>query len=117
MNLAESLAAAGPRVVLVDMDLRSPDSHRLLGAHNEVGVSDVLLGRRTLDQCLQYVELPATEDSAPAAMYFLATGPQVANPTELLATPRAGSCSSGWPSRPTSCCSTRHRCCPSPTPS
>jgi receptor protein-tyrosine kinase len=90
VNLAESLAAAGPRVVLVDMDLRSPDSHRLLGAHNEVGVSDVLLGRRTLDQCLQYVELPATEDSAPAAMYFLATGPQVANPTELLATPRSG---------------------------
>jgi receptor protein-tyrosine kinase len=90
VNLAESLAAAGPRVVLVDMDLRSPDSHRLLGAHNEVGVSDVLLGRRTLDQCLQYVELPATEDTAPAAMYFLATGPQVANPTELLATPRSG---------------------------
>ena len=40
---------------------------------------------------MQYVELPASENAAPpASMYFLATGPQVANPTELFATPRAG---------------------------
>ncbi len=90
VNLAESIATAGPRVVLVDMDLRNPDSHRLLGAHNEVGVSDVLLGRRSLEECLQYVELPGSGDTAPSGMYFLSTGPQIANPTEVLATPRSG---------------------------
>jgi capsular exopolysaccharide synthesis family protein len=90
VNLAESMAEAGPRVVLVDLDLRNPDSHRLLGAHNEVGVSDVLLERQSLEDCLQYIELPPTEARRPAGMYFLGTGPQVANPTELLATPRAG---------------------------
>jgi capsular exopolysaccharide synthesis family protein len=91
VNLAQSLAAAGPRVVLVDLDLRNPDSHRLLGAHNETGVSDVLLDRRPLEECLQYAELPAPDEfTPPVGMYFLATGPTVANPTELLATPRTG---------------------------
>jgi receptor protein-tyrosine kinase len=90
VNLAQSLAAAGPRVVLVDLDLRHPDSHRLVGAHNEVGVSDVLLQRRRLEECLQYLELPPTDTGQPAGMYFLATGSHVANPTELLATPRTG---------------------------
>jgi len=91
VDLAESLAAAGPRVVVVDLDLRHPDAHRLLGARNDVGVSDVLLDRRPLEECLQYAELPPTDESArPAAMYFLGTGPAVSNPTELLATARTG---------------------------
>ncbi len=90
VNLAESLVAAGPRVVLVDLDLRNPDSHRLLGAHNEAGVSDVLLDRRPLEECLQYVELPADDAGRPTGMYFLSTGPQVSNPTELLSTARTG---------------------------
>jgi capsular exopolysaccharide synthesis family protein len=90
VNLAQSLAAAGPRVVLVDLDLRHPDSHHLLDAHNEVGVSDVLLDRAKLEDCLQYVELASEESGRTVGLYFLATGPQVANPTELLATPRTG---------------------------
>lgn len=90
VNLAESLVAAGPRVVLVDLDLRNPDSHRLLGAHNESGVSDVLLERKPLQDCLQYVELAPDDAGRPTGMYFLSTGPQVANPTELLSTPRTG---------------------------
>src|SRR4051812_4637700 len=57
VHLATSFAAAGNRVVLVDVDLRHPDVHRWLGAHNEFGVSDVLLGRRPLEDCLQYAEL------------------------------------------------------------
>jgi capsular exopolysaccharide synthesis family protein len=90
-NLAESLATAGKRVVLVDLDLRNPDAHRLLGAYNEVGVSDVLLDHHPLKECVQYVELPGGADSSqPVSMYFLATGPQVNNPTELLATSRTG---------------------------
>ena len=90
-NLAESLATAGQRVVLVDLDLRHPDSHRSIGAHNDVGVTDVLFDRHPLKECVQYIELPANENSAaPASLYFLATGPQVSNPTELLSSPRMG---------------------------
>jgi capsular exopolysaccharide synthesis family protein len=90
VNLAQSLAAAGPRVVLVDLDLRNPQSHRLLRTDNTAGVSDVVLDRRPLDECLQYVQLPVADSSRVAGMYFLSAGPSVGNPTELLATPRTG---------------------------
>lgn len=91
VNLAESLALAGPRVVLVDLDLRSPASHRQLGAHNEMGVSDVLLNRKGLDECLQWVEIPGGNPASPVrGLFFLAAGTEVANPPELLATPRTG---------------------------
>jgi len=88
-NLAESLSTSVQRVVLVDLDLRHPDSHLSIGAHNDVGVSDVLFDRRPLKECVQYVELPGGENSAAAAsLYFLGTGPQVSNPAELLSSPR-----------------------------
>src|SRR4051812_39452221 len=44
VGIAQSLAAAGLRVVLADFDLRSPDSHRVLGTSSHLGVTDVLLG-------------------------------------------------------------------------
>jgi capsular exopolysaccharide synthesis family protein len=84
-NLAISLAAARQRVVLVDMDLRHPNIHKLLGAHNEFGVSEVLLGQRSLEEALQYIELPPQiAGRERPGLYFLGTGAQVPNPTELL---------------------------------
>src|SRR5687767_1956217 len=71
--LARSLALAGPRVVLVDMDLRQPNAHRHVGADNVPGCSEVLLDQRPLDECLQYLSPPI---DAPAAngLYFLPAG-------------------------------------------
>jgi capsular exopolysaccharide synthesis family protein len=86
-NLALSFARAGLRVVLVDFDLRHPDAHRLVGAHNNFGVSDLLLGKRNLEDCLQYLELPGIDAQSARGVYFLGTGPQVRNPTELLGMP------------------------------
>jgi capsular exopolysaccharide synthesis family protein len=84
-NLAISLAAARQRVVLVDMDLRHPNIHKLLGAHNQFGVAEVLLGQRPLDEALQYIELPPQiAGREQPGLYFLGTGAQVPNPTELL---------------------------------
>lgn len=87
-NLAISLASAGQRVVLVDLDLRHPNAHRLIGAHNEYGVTEVLRGRRPLEDAIQYVELPAPRGHTPPGLYFLGTGAQVADPTELLGSGR-----------------------------
>jgi capsular exopolysaccharide synthesis family protein len=87
-NLALSFASADTRVVLVDLDLRHPDVHRLVGAHNEFGVSDVLLNRRSLDESIQYVSLPPLPGQSARGLYFLATGPPVTNPTELLSSGR-----------------------------
>ena len=87
-GLAMSLAAAGLRVVAVDLDLRHPDLHRWLGAHNEFGVTDVLLDRRPLESCLQFIEVGSGASSTPSGFYLLPTGPSVSHPTELLSTRR-----------------------------
>ena len=82
--LARSFAMAGNRTVLVDLDLRHPDLHRWIGAHNEFGVTDVLLEERRLEDCLQLVEVGHGPNRAPRSLYMLATGREVVNPTELL---------------------------------
>jgi capsular exopolysaccharide synthesis family protein len=87
-NLAMSFASSGKRVVLVDLDLRHPNSHKLIGAHNEYGVSDVLLGRRSLEESIQYIGLPTPKGRSEWGLYFLGTGSPVANPTELLGSGR-----------------------------
>lgn len=87
-NLAMSFALTGRRVVLVDLDLRHPDAHNVVGAHNEYGVSDILLNRRTLEDSIQYVKLPTPPGQAERGLYVLSTGPSVANPTELLSSGR-----------------------------
>ena len=87
-NLALSFARAGMRVVLLDLDLRHPDAHRLVGAHNRYGVTDLLRGERTLADCLQYLDLPVQDAQTARGMYFIGTGPQVHNPSELLGVPR-----------------------------
>jgi len=51
-NLALSLAEA-QAVVLVDADLRKPRVASLLGLDGSVGLTDVLVGRVTLDEALQ----------------------------------------------------------------
>jgi capsular exopolysaccharide synthesis family protein len=86
--LAESVAAAGSRVALVDLDLRDPDVHRVLGGHCDVGASDVLRGHRTVEACLQQVQFRAGHNEPPTGLQLLAAGPAVANPTELLSEPR-----------------------------
>jgi capsular exopolysaccharide synthesis family protein len=79
------LCAAGSRVALIDLDLRNPDSHRLVGARNNFGVSDVLLQRRNLEDCLQYIEFQSmSATTRPAGMCFLSAGRHVDNATELL---------------------------------
>ena len=81
--LAQSLAAGGSRVVLVDLDLRHPDAHRLLDRPNTVGVVDILRGKAVVEDGLQFVPV-----SGSAGLYFLSTGSRVDNPTELLGSTR-----------------------------
>ncbi|MBV9039967.1 MAG: CpsD/CapB family tyrosine-protein kinase [Acidimicrobiia bacterium] len=87
VGLARALASAGRRVVLVDLDLRKPGVHNTLVIPNEVGVSDVLLGRRSLNDCLQYVEFDGAAGPG-RGLYVLTTGKGVSEPAELLGTNR-----------------------------
>jgi receptor protein-tyrosine kinase len=87
VNLAAAVARTGRRVVLVDIDLRHADVHNLLDMHNEYGVADLLLSRRPLSECLQYVNLPPGPAEG-LGFYALAVGQRVENPAELLSTSR-----------------------------
>lgn len=87
-GLAASLSKAHLRVVLVDMDLRHPDVHAWIGGHNEFGVVDVLLERRSLQDCLQFIEHGEGDGPGERGFYFLATGERAINPADLLSTRR-----------------------------
>ncbi len=52
-RLAGLIGAAGERVVLIDSDLRRPTQHRLAERPKEPGLSDWLLGQKTLDEVTQ----------------------------------------------------------------
>jgi Mrp family chromosome partitioning ATPase len=94
-NLGVALAAAGSRVVLVDLDLRRPSLASLFGAHRLTGLTDVTVGRRPLDEALYPVQLadpvepenqldPAEPDLH-GSLVLLPTGPLPPGPGEFVA--------------------------------
>ncbi len=52
-RLAGLIAAAGERVILIDSDLRRPTQHHLAHRPKEPGLSDLLLGQKSLDEVTQ----------------------------------------------------------------
>jgi succinoglycan biosynthesis transport protein ExoP len=73
--LAQSLARAHRRVVLVDADMRSPSIHSAFGIANTAGVSNFLAGSDSLDS------LRGTKHES---LSILPAGPQPPNAAELL---------------------------------
>lgn len=75
-NLAIALADNGVKVVVVDADLRRPQLADVLGLEGVVGLSDVLIGRVSLDDALQ--------SWSGEKMRVLPAGQIPPNPSELL---------------------------------
>lgn len=75
-NLAISIAEAGSSVCIVDADLRKPRISEIFAIEGAVGVTDVLIGRVTLDRALQTWGNPN--------LYILPAGHRPPNPSELL---------------------------------
>lgn len=94
-NVGVALAAVGHRVVLVDLDLRRPTLASLFDAHRLTGLTDVAVGRKSLDDALFRVELRALEGTeqglSPAeppshgSLHLLPTGPLPLGPGEFVA--------------------------------
>ncbi|MFE4196477.1 polysaccharide biosynthesis tyrosine autokinase [Paenarthrobacter sp. NPDC056912] len=76
-NLAQTIAASGQRVVVVDGDLRRPTVAKTFGLLTNVGLTDVLIGRATLNEVLQ----PWGESGD---LFVLGAGSVPPNPSELL---------------------------------
>ena len=77
-NLAASIALAGKKVVLVDLDLHKPGIHNSFGLPNEKGVADFLSG-----QVIEMEDLliKTTENEN---LFVLPAGPIPADPSELI---------------------------------
>ena len=75
-NLAIVMADAGQRVALIDADLRKPTIAKKLGIEGEIGLSDVLIGRVSLESAIQ--------QWGRNQLYILPAGRIPPNPSELL---------------------------------
>lgn len=85
-KLAEEFAAIGNKVLIIDCDLRRPSLHRLFKVSNTMGLSNLLTN--TVDQS-EIQALFHTSSTQPN-LSFLATGPMVPNPADLLSSARMG---------------------------
>ncbi|MDQ1083855.1 MULTISPECIES: polysaccharide biosynthesis tyrosine autokinase [Microbacterium] len=82
INLAIALADAGKRVALLDADLRKPKIAEYLGVEGGAGLTDVLIGRATIND----VMMPWGGRS----LYVLPSGKIPPNPSELLGSQQMG---------------------------
>lgn len=88
-NLAVALARAGHAVALVDLDLRQPTLPSHFGVHRVKGLTDVAVGRATLDDALVKVGVsPANRGTGAEAsgesLHLLPSGPLPASPGEFV---------------------------------
>ncbi len=60
-RLAQLMAASGERVILIDSDLRRPTQHRIAGRSREPGLSDLLGGKKQLDDVIQPAIAPGLD--------------------------------------------------------
>lgn len=79
INLAESLAENGSRVLLVDCDLRNPSVGRALGLENEDGLAEYLRGETTHQKIVRKTETKG--------LYLVLAGKAGNDTAELLTRP------------------------------
>ena len=75
-NLASVLAQDGKRTLLIDADLRRPRVHQVLGIDGTTGLSNVIVGRASVESAVQ-----ATSQDG---LWALCAGAIPPNPAELL---------------------------------
>lgn len=76
--IAQTYAAAGRTVLLIDADLRKPTLHKIMSISNECGLSTVLAGRADVDQAILA--------TGKAGLSVLPSGPVPPSPAQLLDT-------------------------------
>jgi len=77
-NLSAIFAMNNKRVLLVGCDLRRPSLHTVFEVDNKSGLSSVLIGDKTLEEC--------TFETSIENLFLLPAGPIPPNPAELIET-------------------------------
>jgi capsular exopolysaccharide synthesis family protein len=76
VNLAAIMSMLGRKTLLIGLDLRKPRIHRILGLHNNDGMSTFLSGNATFDDIIQKTSVEN--------LWFASAGPIPPNPAELI---------------------------------
>ncbi|WP_081985268.1 GumC family protein [Sphingomonas sp. 35-24ZXX] len=76
VSIAIGFARLGKRVLLIDVDLRRPNIHRLLDLPNKVGMSSILSTQSAVDDAIQQCAYPGLD--------VITGGPVAPSPTDLL---------------------------------
>lgn len=80
-NLAVSFASLeDKKVLIIDCDLRNPTVHRTFGISNIYGMTDILLGYKTFEECVGSI--------VSSNLDILTTGKIAPNPSEILGSSR-----------------------------
>ncbi|MGZ3766945.1 MAG: GumC family protein [Mucilaginibacter sp.] len=77
LNLGASLAMAGKKVIILELDLRKPKLHSGLAIDNEIGLSNFLIGKADYAGVIKKI-------SEQENYYIITSGPIPPNPAELL---------------------------------
>lgn len=80
ISLASAFARLGKKVLIIDLDLRRPNVHRLLNLPNKSGASTILSGQSGYADQVRQTEI--------ANLFAITSGPQPPVPTDLLVSDR-----------------------------
>lgn len=86
-NLGMALAELGNRVLIIDADLRRPSQHQLWERPNTGGLSNVLVGQKSLSEVVQREEALSERQTDPdrfAHLYLMTAGVVPPNPIALI---------------------------------
>lgn len=76
INLAGVMAFSEKNVIILDFDMRKPKIHVGFNTDNEKGISSILLGLATIEECIKQSSIPN--------LHFITAGPSPLNPSELI---------------------------------
>jgi polysaccharide biosynthesis transport protein len=75
-NLASTIAQSGRKTLLLDGDMRRPRLAKLLGAREDIGLTNIMAGKMTIEEATQSTSIPNLD--------ILTCGRRPGNPAELL---------------------------------
>ena len=76
INLGGIIAFSEKRVIILDLDMRKPKTHIGFNVQNTIGMSTLLIGKSSLEDCIQKSHLEN--------LHFITAGPIPPNPAELI---------------------------------
>ncbi len=80
VNTAITLAQTNMRVLIIDADMRKPTVHKYFKLSNKIGLSNVLIGMNTAQECINVIEKEKN-------LSVITSGVLPPNPSELLSGP------------------------------